>query len=271
MGGLDPRKRFNSSSHFRAFAKARVGATNRADADKECADHHETYLMHPYHGLNCRPPGDNPIAKRQSTSVEDAVLSFLKRALSGKPRYTVRSGNDVPFQIRDSENVKHADIVITDNLDATQPVHSLIDISIRSPVSHKTLDQVGKVRPRAETRRLTHGWAATYGESQKEKDYEKVADRQHKILPLVIESNGTVGTLSSNTLDILSDLTEDPTGIKTLMRTISFIISRYVGEALAKAAYDATSIVRDQQQPEQRYDLAQPRAAAQALAAPNLM
>ena len=271
MGGLDPRKRFNSSSHFRAFAKARVGATNRADADKECADHHETYLMHPYHGLNCRPPGDNPIAKRQSTSVEDAVLSFLKRALSGKPRYTVRSGNDVPFQIRDSESVKHADIVITDNLDATQPVHSLIDISIRSPVSHKTLDQVGKVRPRAETRRLTHGWAATYGESQKEKDYEKVADRQHKILPLVIESNGTVGTLSSNTLDILSDLTEDTTGIKTLMRTISFIISRYVGEALAKAAYDATSIVRDQQQPAQRNDLAQPRAAAQALAAPNLM
>ena len=132
MGGLDPRKRFNSSSHFRAFAKARVGATNRADADKECADHHETYLMHPYHGLNCRPPGDNPIAKRQSSSVEDAVLSFLKRALSGKPRYTVRSGNDVPFQIRDSENVKHADIVITDNLDATQPVHSLIDISIRA-------------------------------------------------------------------------------------------------------------------------------------------
>ena len=130
---------------------------------------------------------------------------------------------------------------------------------------------MGKIRPRAETRRLTHGWAATYGESQKEKDYEKVADRQHKILPLVIESNGTVGTLSSNTLDILSDLTEDPTGIKTLMRTISFIISRYVGEALAKAAYDATNIVRDQQQPAQRNDLAQPRAAAQALAAPNLM
>ena len=65
--------------------------------------------------------------------------------------------------------------------------------------------------------------------------------------------------------------TEDTTGIKTLMRTISFIISRYVGEALAKAAYDATSIVRDQQQPAQRNDLAQPRAAAQALAAPNLM
>jgi hypothetical protein len=51
------------------------------------------------------------------------------------------------------------------------------------------------------------------------------------------------------------------------MRTISFIISRYVGEALAKAAYEATSTVRDQQQPAQRNDPAQSRAVAQAPAA----
>jgi hypothetical protein len=105
--------------------------------------------MHPYHGLNCRPPGDNPIAKRQSTSVEDAVLSFLKRALSGKPRYTVRSGNDVPFQIRDSENVKHADIVITDNLDATQPVHSLGRYLDSIPSFPQNSRQSGKSPPKS--------------------------------------------------------------------------------------------------------------------------